>query len=81
MASETLRTPIGPEVSFSDDPLRMLRLFRFMAELGFNPNQEELDAVSRMGDRLKIVSAERIRDEFSKLVVGEWAASGHGTVS
>lgn len=74
VASQTLRTPIGPDVSFSDDPLRMLRLYRFMAELGFNPNQEELDAVARMTGRLAIVSAERIRDELSRLVMGEWAA-------
>ena len=74
IASQTLRTPIGPEVSFSDDPLRMIRLFRFMAELGFRPNRAEVEAVFRMKDRLGIVSAERIRDEFSKLVVGDWAA-------
>ena len=74
VATEILRTPIGPDVSFSDDPLRMLRLFRFMSQLGFNPNEEELDVVARMKDRLEIVSAERIRDEFSRLVVGDWAA-------
>ena len=74
LASETLRTPIGPAVSFSDDPLRMVRLFRFMAELGFRPNQAEVDSVVDMRERLGIVSAERIRDEFSKLVVGGWAA-------
>ena len=74
LASKTLRTPVGPSVSFSDDPLRMVRLFRFMAELGFRPNGEELEAVAGMRDRLGIVSAERIRDEFSKLLVGEWAA-------
>ena len=74
VVSETLRTPIGPEVSFSDDPLRMLRLFRFMAQLGFYPDEPELEAVAGMKERLDIVSAERIRDEFAKLVVGEWAA-------
>ena len=74
IASQTLRTPIGPEASFSDDPLRMVRLFRFVAELGFRPDRGDLAAVSVMKDRLAIVSAERIRDEFSKLVVGERAA-------
>ena len=74
IASQTLRTPIGPDVSFSDDPLRMVRLFRFMAELGFHPNRDEVEAVSVMKERLRIVSAERIRDEFSKLVVGDWTA-------
>lgn len=74
VATRALRTPLGPEVSFSDDPLRMLRLVRFMAQLGFNPGRDELDAVKEMKDRLSIVSAERIRDEFSKLVVGRYAA-------
>ena len=74
IASRTLRTPIGPGVSFSDDPLRMVRLFRFIAGLDFYPNREELEAVTRMKERLGIVSAERIRDEFSKLVVGDWSA-------
>ena len=73
LGSKTLRAPIGPSVSFSDDPLRMVRLFRFMAELGFRPNRAEVEAVVEMKDRLGIVSAERIRDEFSKLVVAEWA--------
>ena len=75
LASQTLRTPSGPAVSFSDDPLRMVRLFRFMSELGFYPNQEEVEAVVDMKERLGIVSAERIRDELSKLLVGESAAS------
>ena len=74
LASRTLRTPAGPDLSFSDDPLRMVRLFRFMAELGFEPERAELEAVARMNERLAIVSAERIRDEFSKLVVGGWTA-------
>ena len=68
LTGESLRTPIGPEVSFSDDPLRMVRLFRFAAKLGFTPQPAELEAVTRMKERLQIVSAERIRDEFSKLV-------------
>lgn len=74
VATKALRSPLGPEVSFTDDPLRMLRLFRFMAQLGFNPGREELEAVERMRERLRIVSAERIRDEFAKLVVGTYAA-------
>ena len=68
-AQGVLRTPLGPGVSFSEDPLRMLRLFRFAAQLGFTPGREELEAVGEMAERLRIVSAERIRDEFSKLVV------------
>src|SRR5690606_12830341 len=59
------------EISFSDDPLRMLRLFRFQATLGFEPDPAAIQAVKEMADRLQIVSAERIRDEFSKLIVAE----------
>lgn len=69
LAAGVLRTPLDPEISFSEDPLRMLRLFRFQASLGFEPEPEAVDAVARLGDRLEIVSAERIRDELSKLIV------------
>jgi len=64
-----LRTPIGPEVSFSDDPLRMLRLFRFMATLQFDVSPDALAAVTAMHERMRVVSAERIRDELSRLLV------------
>jgi poly(A) polymerase len=64
-----LRTPLDPTISFSDDPLRMLRLFRFQAMLGFKPDPKAVEAVRAMGDRLEIVSPERIRDELSKLMV------------
>lgn len=68
LASQILRTPLDPEVSFGDDPLRMLRLFRFQAMLGFTPDEKAVEAVRRMADRLEIISAERIRDELSKLL-------------
>ncbi|MCP3977444.1 MAG: CCA tRNA nucleotidyltransferase [bacterium] len=69
-----LRTPLDPEIAFGDDPLRMLRLFRFLSTLGFAPTEEALGAVSAMADRLQIISAERIRQEFSKLLVGDHVA-------
>ncbi len=71
LAKKLLRTPLDPHISFSDDPLRMLRLFRFQATLGFTPDEAAVQAVEEMAERLDIVSAERIRDEFSKLVVAE----------
>lgn len=71
LARRQLRTPLAPDVSFTDDPLRMLRLFRFVSTIGFVPDEATLTAVSGMADRLEIVSAERIRDEFSKLMTGE----------
>lgn len=70
LSAEVLRTPLDPEVLFSDDPLRMLRLFRFMSTLGFTPDPEAVRAVERMSDRLAIISRERIRTEFDKLMVG-----------
>jgi poly(A) polymerase len=69
LSAGVLRTPLAPEVSFSDDPLRMLRLFRFVATLGFDPDPATIEAVVGMADRLSIVSAERIRDELSKLLL------------
>jgi poly(A) polymerase len=68
LAQGVLRTPLDPTISFSDDPLRMLRLFRFQATLGFEPEAKTLQAVRSMSDRLGIISAERIRDELSKLM-------------
>lgn len=69
LASGRLRTPLSPEISFSDDPLRMLRAARFVARFGFVPDPELVAAVGAMRDRLEIVSVERIRDELAKLVV------------
>lgn len=74
VATKVLTTPLAPEVSFSEDPLRMLRLFRFMSQLGFTPGADELAAVADMGSRIEIVSAERIRDELSKLLIGDHVA-------
>jgi poly(A) polymerase len=69
--AQVLRTPLDPEVSFGDDPLRMLRLFRFMSTIGFAPEPEALRAVREMRHRLEIVAAERIRAEFDLLMQGK----------
>jgi poly(A) polymerase len=76
LAARRLRTPLSPEVSFDDDPLRMLRAARFVATLGFEPAPEIVAAIGDMRERLSIVSAERIRDELSKLVVAEDPSPG-----
>ena len=68
LLTRTLRTPLAPEVSFSDDPLRMLRAARFIARLQATPVPELVTAVTAMKERLSIVSAERIRDELDKLI-------------
>ncbi len=69
LAAGRLRTPLDPEVSFGDDPLRMLRAARFIAGYGLQPDPALVDAVRTGHDRLAIVSAERIRDELDKLIV------------
>ena len=68
LLTRTLRTPLAPEISFSDDPLRMLRAARFIARLQATPVPELVEAVKAMKGRLEIVSAERVRDELDKLV-------------
>ena len=69
LAARVLRTPVAPEQSFDDDPLRMLRAARFAAQLRFDVERSTRQAVVDMAARLEIVSAERIRDELSKLVL------------
>jgi poly(A) polymerase len=76
LAAQILRTPGRPEDSFDDDPLRMLRAARFAAQLKFAVEPSVLEAITQMADRLAIVSAERIRDEFSKLVLSENPRAG-----
>jgi len=68
LMTRTLRTPLSPEESFSDDPLRMLRAARFISQLEVTPDPAITAAVTAMADRLTIVSAERIRIEFDRLM-------------
>ena len=68
--ARVLRTPRTPQESFDDDPLRMLRALRFTSTLGFKLESEVLDAIAEMRGRLQIVSAERIRDELTRLMLG-----------
>lgn len=69
LSASVLRTPLSPEVSFTDDPLRMLRAARFLAGYGLVPNESLRRAVGDLSARLEIVSAERVRDELCKLLV------------
>jgi poly(A) polymerase len=69
LARRVIRTPATPESSFSDDPLRMMRAARFVAQLGFTAAPEVVAAMRDMADRISIISAERIRDELSKLLL------------
>ena len=76
LAAKRLDTPLEPEVAFSDDPLRMLRAARFVAQFGVIPAPRVVEAIARMRERLSIVSAERIREELDKLLVGEGPGAG-----
>ena len=76
LAAGRLRTPLAPEVSFSDDPLRMMRAARFVAGYGLEPDEALIAAVESLRGRLEIVSAERIRDELSKLLVVDDPSAG-----
>jgi poly(A) polymerase len=69
LMGKRLRTPLSPEVSFLDDPLRMLRAARFVAQFQLVPDDGLVDAVRQHRGRLEIVSAERLRDELSKLLL------------
>jgi poly(A) polymerase len=76
LAAGRLRTPLAPHESFSDDPLRMMRAARFVAGYGVTPDDGILDAIERLRSRLEIVSAERIRDELTKLLLVEDPSPG-----
>ena len=76
LAERRLRTPVAPESSFDDDPLRMLRAARFVSQLGFMPDPAVVAAMAGMAERITIVSAERIRDELRKLLLGADPVSG-----
>jgi poly(A) polymerase len=76
LAARRLRTPLTPQESFDDDPLRMLRAARFIAGYGLEPDAELVRAVGERRSRLEIVSAERIRDELDKLMVVEAPSAG-----
>jgi poly(A) polymerase len=71
-----LRTPVNPRQSFEDDPLRMMRAVRFVAQLGFRIEPETAQAICDMVDRIDIVSAERVRDELVKLLLSDRPRAG-----
>lgn len=76
LAKGVLRTPVDPRQSFDDDPLRMMRAVRFVAQLGFSIEANTAEAIVDMADRLDIVSAERIRDEVTKMLLSDRPRKG-----
>ena len=71
LRNKLLRTPASAQQSFSDDPLRMMRAARFASQLEFNLNDDVLEAMKTMSGRISIISAERVRDEFIKLLMSD----------
>ena len=76
LARRLLRTPVAPEQSFSDDPLRMMRAARFVSQLGFAIEPETAAAAAALAERIAIVSSERVRDELVKLLLGDHPRAG-----
>ncbi len=68
LKNKIIRTPIDPNITFNDDPLRILRAIRFASQLDFNINEEVFNAISSLANRLEIIKQERITDEFLKIL-------------
>ena len=73
---KTIRTPLDPDITFSDDPLRMMRAIRFAAQLNFDIEPDTFDAIVRMNERISIVSRERVTDELNKIVLSPTPSYG-----
>ena len=71
-----IATPLEPGITFSDDPLRMMRCIRFATQLKFQIEEETFEALERMADRIKIVSGERIKDELNKIILSSTPSRG-----
>jgi len=74
--NKILRTPLDPDATFSDDPLRMMRAIRFASQLGFRVSDDTLESVRRNAERIRIVSAERITVELNKIIATETPSTG-----
>ncbi|WP_163322183.1 CCA tRNA nucleotidyltransferase [Draconibacterium mangrovi] len=74
--NKIIRTPLDPDITFSDDPLRIMRAIRFATQLDFEIEDETLKAIARNKDRIKIVSAERIIEELNKIIMAPKPSKG-----
>jgi putative nucleotidyltransferase with HDIG domain len=69
MMNQTIRTPLDPDITYSDDPLRMLRAIRFATQLGYEVEKNSLDSITKNHERIKIISKERVIDELNKIIL------------
>jgi len=76
LKNKIIRTPLDPKVTYSDDPLRMMRAIRFSTQLGFQIEKKSLEAISAEASRIKIISQERITDELNKIILSDRPSIG-----
>lgn len=76
LENKIIRTPLNPDITYSDDPLRMMRAIRFATQLNFDIEKESLDAITKNNERIKIISGERIVDELNKILATEKPSIG-----
>lgn len=78
MDNRLIHTPLDPDITYSDDPLRMMRAIRFAAQLDFTIETKSFDAICRNKERIKIISKERIADELNKIILADIPSVGFG---
>lgn len=76
LQNKLIKTPLDPEITFSDDPLRMLRAIRFASQLNFSIDEAALTAIAKQKERISIVSKERITDELNKIILSRLPSIG-----
>jgi poly(A) polymerase len=76
LTQRIIRTPLDPDITFSDDPLRMMRAIRFSSQLGFEIQVETLQSISKNKDRINIISGERVIDEINKIMMSDKPSVG-----
>jgi len=76
LEQQLIRTPLNPEITFSDDPLRMMRAIRFATQLNFNIDETAINAIKTQKERISIVSKERITDELNKIILAKTPSTG-----